>query len=382
MRKGSQPRVSLRKAATGLGIVVLAAVPAQPAQARASSALDCGSVLTHDVRLTSDLTCSGDALVVDGAATITVDLNGHTITSDGTALTVRNSSLVTVRGGKSSSLRAESAVRLADLLLGKLEFQAPVDARRVSVTNDTIGRRHDGQTSFRSSTLNAVTLYGVLGTVFSGNTIGALAMADATGTVVRANALGSVVVHQSDEVTLENNRARWISVGQSRGFHAVGNQVTGNGTTNGISLSTVIEPGVQRTVISGNTVRYAATGISIRGAAGDVTVSGNTVEGSSNAGLAAQDLLTGALVVTQNTFKRNGFGSTSVDPDGRTINDGVHISLREDRPSSTARLADNIARDNAGFGFEVVGPPAQIEDGGGNVATRNGEGACWGLECR
>lgn len=364
-----------------MGVVALAVVPVQPVHAAAGRALDCGSVLTQSVRLTADLVCAGDALIVDGAGAITLDLNGHTVSSDGTALTIRNSGAVTVKGGSATSLTAESAVKLSDLSLGQLRFFAPTDARRLTVTGRSDGRGYSGETSFRSSTLGDVVLRGVREAVFTENVMRSLGLGDAPRTLVRGNTVGSVVVHQSDEVIVENNRVQRIGVGQSRGFHALGNQVTGNGTGIGIDLGLLVEPGLQGTIVRGNTVRGAAIGISINGTLGDVTIAGNTVEGSTVAGLTAQGLLSGRVLVRENTFKRNGFASTALDADGRTVNDGVHISLSQDRPSTGALLANNVAKDNAGYGFEVIGGAGQISDGGGNVAVRNGEGACWGIEC-
>lgn len=381
MRSTTQRRVGLRKTTVGMGIIVLAAFQASPAFAGATQTPDCGAVVTANLRLATDMVCEGDALVVDGAGTITVDLNGHTISSGGTALTISNSTLVTVKGGSASFLSADSAVKLSDLTLGKLDFSGPIEARRITVSGRTTGYGHDGQTIIHSSTLDDVRFYGVRDGVLSGNVIAALAMGDSHRTIVRGNTVGSLAVHQSDEVTVESNRIRTIGVGQSRGFHAINNQVMGTGTNGGIYLSTLIEPGLQGTVVSGNTVRDAATGILVSEAVGDVTISDNTIVNSAIAGLVAEDSRSGVLVVTGNTFKGNGFASTSLDAAGRTVDDGAHISLREDRPSTTVLLANNISRGNAGFGFEVVGPAAQIKDGGGNVALRNGEGACWGLAC-
>ena len=56
---------------------------ARAAQAHATtSSLDCGSTITGDTTLSSDLTsCPGDGLVI-GADNIMLDLSGHTI--DGT----------------------------------------------------------------------------------------------------------------------------------------------------------------------------------------------------------------------------------------------------------------------------------------------------------
>jgi hypothetical protein len=64
-------------AVVGLGIGLLPVAPAFAAP------VGCGSVLTADFTLKSDLTCSGDALII-GAHGITVNLNGLAITGTGT----------------------------------------------------------------------------------------------------------------------------------------------------------------------------------------------------------------------------------------------------------------------------------------------------------
>jgi hypothetical protein len=52
-----------------------------PSRATADTALACGDVVTADTVLAGDLVCSGNAIVVSGAV---LDLNGHSISGDGT----------------------------------------------------------------------------------------------------------------------------------------------------------------------------------------------------------------------------------------------------------------------------------------------------------
>lgn len=63
---------------------------AQSAGQALATTVHCGDVITHDVRLDADLTnCSGDGLVV-GAANVTIDLNGHTISGMGSGWGIAN----------------------------------------------------------------------------------------------------------------------------------------------------------------------------------------------------------------------------------------------------------------------------------------------------
>jgi parallel beta-helix repeat protein len=87
-------------AAAGL----LAALPSLPAGAETSGALSCGSVVTTDVTLTSDITgCQEYGLVV-AADGVTIDLNGFRITGAGRGTTragiyIDGADWITVRNG-------------------------------------------------------------------------------------------------------------------------------------------------------------------------------------------------------------------------------------------------------------------------------------------
>src|SRR6478735_9655403 len=75
-------RLFIAGIAATAGIVLLGGAP----PARAAS-IGCGTTVTADTTLTSDLKCSGDALtVVPG---IRLNLGGHTIKGDGTGTAIR-----------------------------------------------------------------------------------------------------------------------------------------------------------------------------------------------------------------------------------------------------------------------------------------------------
>ena len=61
----------------------------------------CGATVVEDVRLESDLSCTGDAIIV-GADNVKINLNGHSITGTGTGIgiTVRNMHDVSIFGGR------------------------------------------------------------------------------------------------------------------------------------------------------------------------------------------------------------------------------------------------------------------------------------------
>ena len=80
---GSTTRVRKRMTAVGIVSALLAIVPGGSASAAPATSgavnLECGSVVTRDVRLTRDLVgCTEDGLIV-GADGVDIDLNGHLI---------------------------------------------------------------------------------------------------------------------------------------------------------------------------------------------------------------------------------------------------------------------------------------------------------------
>ena len=82
-------------------VFVFAALVLAAGGAQQALALSCGDTLTSDTTLTANLACSGTALVV-GADGITIDLNGYTISGDGTGLGIDNTGgydNVTIKNG-------------------------------------------------------------------------------------------------------------------------------------------------------------------------------------------------------------------------------------------------------------------------------------------
>lgn len=94
--------VLLEVAAVAVGAVVVALAGVVALATAASAAPACGATVSGYVVLTGDLNCAGtDGLVVAGPRTL-VNLNGYTITGDGTAGTVgirATSGDLVLRGG-------------------------------------------------------------------------------------------------------------------------------------------------------------------------------------------------------------------------------------------------------------------------------------------
>ena len=76
LRRARSNRLGGIAAALGLGVALLALQPA----AASGQPVACGQVITEDTTLENDLSCPGDGIVI-GADGITLDLNGHTVSS-------------------------------------------------------------------------------------------------------------------------------------------------------------------------------------------------------------------------------------------------------------------------------------------------------------
>jgi parallel beta-helix repeat protein len=98
---------------TFLGLLMLtlgvSAVLVPPASA---NHISCGDQVTASTTLDNDLSCTGTGIAV-AADGITVDLDGHTVRSDTTAVLVRNRDDVTVRGGTVIAQHDGAGVRVS-----------------------------------------------------------------------------------------------------------------------------------------------------------------------------------------------------------------------------------------------------------------------------
>ena len=125
-------RIDAGLALAGIGATVaIATVPASQASA-ASSPISCGTTVTTDVRLDTDLVdCQGSGLIV-GAPGITVDLGGHTVDGTGTGVGIDNQASfddVEIRSGT-----------VTDFTLGVVLFDAAGNrVERVTAAGNAVG---------------------------------------------------------------------------------------------------------------------------------------------------------------------------------------------------------------------------------------------------
>ena len=105
-----------------------------------TTSLACGAQITGSIRLDYDLTCAGNALLVNGDG-ITVDLNGHTLAGSGTGngITVTGSHGVTISGGTVKGfLSGIFASSSTDLLIRDNEFSANREAVLLQATSGSV----------------------------------------------------------------------------------------------------------------------------------------------------------------------------------------------------------------------------------------------------
>src|SRR5580765_697442 len=119
------------------GFLLIAAIAASPA-----FAVQCGDIIQTDLKLTSNLNCTGTALRVFEALprtnNITIDLNGHNITGDGTGMGISIVATKVTLKGKGRISNFEVGVSL-------------ITARDVEIYDLTIENNQAGIALFRSS---------------------------------------------------------------------------------------------------------------------------------------------------------------------------------------------------------------------------------------
>ena len=237
------------------------------------TAVACGDLITTDVRLEADLTCAGDALIVN-EDDISINLNGHTISGNGTGngITVRLRSGVTIHGGT-----------IQGFLSGILVAQS-----------------NDNTVKDNSFTLNreAVFLNGASGNVIKSN----LAWQNTQrGFMVRPTGSGLVSTdNQVVDNTLIDNPSGILIFGQS------GNTLKGN-TISGSSVGAFDLTGGGGTgnIIKENLLSTSAAGIKFGpGWSSGNDIIGNTIH-ANTCGLAGNGTL--------NTFKDNMYSANTTD---------------------------------------------------------------------
>jgi hypothetical protein len=375
-------------AAAVVATVSLAGAPT----ANAAQQPTCGSVVTHNVRLTGNLVCPADGLIVDGAGTITIDLNGFAIkgAGTGTGLDIRNSTQVRVKDGAingfGTALMAESPATLTDLTFcgntatggpfvgSDVVASAPIVARRLTGTGSAVATFHTGS-RFANVKFASMVLFGLRDSTITNSEIGSILTHDAFNIELRRDVLGHLGVLQSDGFQIVGNDITTLAVAQSRGTTISGNRFRGADVA--LAFDPLGSQPEQPNLIQDNLFDGNNFGI-VMGSAlagGVTTISGNHFRNNASAGLYA-DVQQGTATVTisDNSFVANGGASSTVDSTGSAVDDGLHVVAG----GAIITVVGNRANRNTDLGIEAVG----VIDGGGNTARRNGNAAqCVGVVC-
>ena len=225
-------------------------LPAPPAAAAAP--LACGTVITRDLRLTADLTdCAGSALVI-GAAGVTIDLAGHTLSGTGKGAGIDNTA------GHDRLRVIDGSIR--GFLFGVEVFEADgVRLDRLALTGNA-----DGLNVSRSSNLTAT------GLDASRNTSSGVSITFSDRSTIRSSTIaGNELFGIADRFG-------------SRSRHA-GNRIVGNAGT-GLVIDRVEEATATRNTVGGNG-NVGIELVSVEGA----LVSRNHAFGNASDGISADE---------------------------------------------------------------------------------------------
>jgi nitrous oxidase accessory protein NosD len=221
----------LSKGGAVVAALLAAALLAGPGSARTAAAVACGSTITGNATLGSDLKCAGDGVVVAGDG-VTLDLGDHVLrgSATGVGITVTGAH-VTVVNGTVRGFR--EGVRVAAFTGGDTHL-----TRLAAIRNDV-----------------GVSLLSSLGSIDSST------VSDNTTDGVRVNHGDDWAV---DASTIVRNGGEGLSLVLSRNLRVTHNVVTGNGRSGIASFTHVDLATIAENVVAGNgrfgiTVRNSTT---------------------------------------------------------------------------------------------------------------------------
>ena len=343
--------------------------------APAASAATCGDVLVANTTLTSNLACSGTAFVI-GAGGIVLDLNGYTLTGDGTGSGVEQTGAIggfTIRNGRIQNF--EWGVNLNGTVGGPafatiedLRIRDNTDAGiRLESAREVIVQRVrvSGNGTPANATGEGLDIIGgisnrVLDSVFFKNLQNGirLNMAEETtviGNTMRDNAVAGIDYADAVDSLARDNRIVRNDVGvcfsNSSGHNVETNKIRYNGA--GV-LVTNPPAGVSRlNNFSDNSIARNGVGMLFEDPGTfDTDVVANRINWNSGSGVVVID---GKVVIEDNRAARNG---------------GSGMALL----GGTQEVTANTTVNNTGWGIFVGAGSTTL--GSGNFSNLNGAGNC------
>jgi Ca2+-binding RTX toxin-like protein len=346
---GMKPLIVIRIAAAAVIGVSFMSVAA-PASAAMPA---CGSVVTTDIVLDTDLDCrgytAGPALSI-GAHGVTLDLGGHAVTGNYVGIGNDGYDFTHVKNGW-----------VAGEMYG-LFMSGSSDSRVTSMSGDTGGS-------------DVIHLEHASRVVVDGVTRAGTDNSHAVGVQYSSNITVTHVVN-NDGIQLWRTYNSVVSENEI-GFSDVGGIVV-DGDNNRIEANTVafgsgsnISVTGRNNSIIGNSVHSGWYNIEVQTGAFDTYVADNNVwteRGEGLVGIFVSSGATGTRLVRNDASRMPGYEWFGEGEPGQ----GIRVE------SASTSLAYNTATDNSGWGITAV--PGVI-DGGANVAYGNGLGQCEHLDC-
>jgi parallel beta-helix repeat protein len=354
----------------------LLAVPAASAQAPAQP-VQCGQVITQDVKLEADLSCSGapeETALTIGAPGITLDLGGHEISTAREGVRNEGHDDVTIRNG---TIVSESGSVLLSGVSGNVIRNVAVRGlvRGISLEDSDHNRIISNELSSAFLSLadgsdwntvrdNQVTLYE-----------GAIGVSDSAHNRIVDN-----VVWTEEDAPLSLLRAHRNTVHRNTlvsgfGFYAPlmhlvasnGNDIARNlGVTYGDFRAIGIRlEGSNRNVFARNDLRGTPLGVWIQSGNGN-ELRANTAEGAEP--YEAFDPEPDGFHVAQAAQRTHLFGNTATG----FADDGFSVF------GALSALGSNSANDNGDYGIEA---PGAIDLGGNRAAGNGNPQQCTGVVC-
>ena len=381
-------KISLSRAAIVLTVVAggigISGGVAFAAPAPSPVGVTCGEVITTSITVANDLTCAGGTALTIGGDGVTLDLNGHTISGDGSGLAVEviaangNPQItdVTVTNGTiahfARAVHFENTVKatMSDLLLtDNGSSTTPVIDTFHSAFTEILLITHthivhsNGYVMFSSVQLGNLTMSHTHisdGKMFLSQT-GGPTFTDDTFT----NAPLTLDIEGFTTITGSKFVGSPI-VNDGFGF---GHDVFENNTFSGVPAGTALAlTDVADQRLADNTFTGNNIGVSISDSPRD-TISGNTFSHNRTAGVYFVDnfgpIGAGPLLVTGNTAKFNGtHPDGTLDPGGVAVEGGIFLYT----PRGGATVTNNSTAHNGGYGIYLLPP---TPGSGTNVASGN-----------
>jgi large repetitive protein len=396
------------------------AVPLASPAAAASTVVKCGQTVTHSIRLANNLVnCPGDGLVI-GAAHITVDLAGHTISgvnargSEGIAddghkgVRIQNGTIqkfflngIGLRNAPGSVVY-KVTIRKIGAGGGETDASAGVQIKNSPYTSVVASTVSNDVVAFQSDGVDVLSSPGAIlsGNRLAKNSWNGSVVIDSPGTHVIGNTLvgnqheGIEVNAGSDRVLVawnraENNVSDGVVVGAISKATIEFNTLTGNHDTGLFMFD------LHNSLISHNRAGGNGTGIDLEG--GQFGSTGNQISNNDTSGnftglvvgdAANHNVIEGNISNANKGKPGEGGGIIVASATGNTVrgnfaiqNRGVGIGVFEDTPGDAAgnKLARNVVIKNRAHGIDAV---AGTIDGGGNLAFGNTPlPNCLGVSC-